>query len=142
MLTFPPGSRLIQRGVPRLSVRRIMHAISALGCALCVAPLAVGSGQTSPIMATLWLTAFNVCYAASFSGLHAYIQVRPLVLQMRTIQAALVHSSRSAPADLAWRACVHQQDVAPADAGVITGLTNSCRQVIYASLCRCWGWQI
>lgn len=51
-----------------------MHAISTLGCAAAVAPLAL---QTSPdpYLACAWLVGVQCCYAASFGGFHAYVQV-------------------------------------------------------------------
>lgn len=64
----------IQRGTPRLTVRRGAHTISTLGCAACAIPLAAGLA-TTPAAATLWLVLFQSCYAFSFGGFHAYVQV-------------------------------------------------------------------
>ena len=66
--------RFIQRGTPRLIVRRGAHTISTLGCAACAIPLAAGLA-TTPAAATVWLVLFQSCYAFSFGGFHAYVQV-------------------------------------------------------------------
>lgn len=68
---LPP--RLVQKGLPRLTVRCIMHAISTLGCAAAVVPLAVAPSP-DPYFASVWLVAVQGCYAASFGGFHAYVQ--------------------------------------------------------------------
>ncbi len=51
-----------------------MHGVSTLGCAAAMMPLALGQG-VGPVEATLCLMVFNACYAFSFGGFHAYIQV-------------------------------------------------------------------
>ncbi|KAG1669639.1 hypothetical protein FOA52_010799 [Chlamydomonas sp. UWO 241] len=81
---------LVGSGARVLSVRRVMHAVSTLGCAVCLAPLALLPSIT-PLGATVCVVAAQICYAASFGGFHAYVQ-----------------------------------DVAPRDAGLVLGMTNSC----------------
>lgn len=68
------ADKMIQTGRPRLYVRRLMHGVSSLGCAAALAPLA-SSAAPSPVVATLCLVGATACYAFSFGGFHAYVQV-------------------------------------------------------------------
>jgi hypothetical protein len=72
------ADRLVRSGrTTRLVVRRGMHAVSTLGCAVAVLPLAAApGGYLPPALATLCLVAAVGCYGFSFGGFHAYVQVR------------------------------------------------------------------
>lgn len=64
---------LLRRGTPRLRVRRAMHAVSTMGCAAAVLPLAL-TARPHPAVATSCLVLSLSCYAFSFGGFHAYLQ--------------------------------------------------------------------
>ncbi|GLC39136.1 hypothetical protein PLESTB_001509800 [Pleodorina starrii] len=70
------ADRLVRSGrTTRLAVRRGMHAVSTLGCAVAVLPLAAApGGSLPPLVATLCLVAAVGCYGFSFGGFHAYVQ--------------------------------------------------------------------
>ncbi|GAX85008.1 hypothetical protein CEUSTIGMA_g12429.t1 [Chlamydomonas eustigma] len=67
------ADKLINMGIVTLKVRKIMHGLSAVGCAATILPLALSS-SCSPEVATLWLIAFQCCYAVSFGGFHPHVQ--------------------------------------------------------------------
>ena len=80
-------SLIAQRGLPRLAVRRAMHGVSTLGCAASMMPLALGGSTLSPVVATMWLVAFQCCYSFSFGGFHGELSTQHTKLRVWQIKS-------------------------------------------------------
>ncbi|EFJ46763.1 hypothetical protein VOLCADRAFT_92899 [Volvox carteri f. nagariensis] len=118
---------LVRSGrMKRLAVRRCMHAVSTLGCAVAVLPLAAApGGSLPPAAATACLVAAVGCYGFSFGGFHAYIQASVTIVP-QVLKSQILNSRPSPPPDTTLASTAQQaHDVAAADAGQLLGLTNT-----------------